>query len=321
MLNNSKLAPNLENWLSDVNRQQALLDKSLAKVTPKMMRKALATMTKTHVTDAPEIKSVFDSMLSSQQLSVPLRIYDPATDIATPVIIFIHGGGHMCGSVDVYDAVCRKLAVACQHIVVSVEYSLAPEFPYPIALNECAAVVRGIWRHLDGYGARYQRNLSLVGDSGGGALCATLCANSQSDPSLAIQRQALIYPSLDYTLSSPSVEALSKGYLLEKGRIEWYFDHYLQNGENREEVSPLSLPVSASLPHTLVITAGFCPLSDEGKRYVARLSEAGAVAEHHEEPSQIHAYLNLENLVPEACERTYKYIAEFINSEEKTLCA
>lgn len=82
---------------------------------------------------------------------------------------------------------------------------------------------------------RYERDLSLVGDSGGGALCATLSANSQSDPSLPIQRQALIYPSLDYSLSSPSVETLSKGYLLEKERIEWYFKHYLQNGENREK--------------------------------------------------------------------------------------
>lgn len=321
MLNRPKVAPGLENWLSGVNQQQALLNQSLAKVTPKMMRKALAAMTKMHVTEAPQIESTFDSILTHQQLSVPLRIYDPTPNTATPVAVFIHGGGHMCGSVDVYDAICRKLATASKHIVVSVEYSLAPEFPYPAALNECAAVIRGLWRHLDEKEMHYRRSLSLVGDSGGGALCATLSANSQSDPSLPIQKQALIYPSLDYSLSSPSVEMLSKGYLLEKERIEWYFDHYLQNGENREEVSPLSLPVSASLPHTLVITAGFCPLRDEGKRYVSRLSAVGAVAEHHEEPSQIHAYLNLENLVPEACERTYKHIAEFLNSEETTLCA
>lgn len=321
MLNRSKLDPNLENWLSGVNQQQALLDKSLAKLTPNMMRKALATMTKTHVTEAPEIESIFDSVLTNQQLSVPLRVYDPAPDSATSVIVFIHGGGHMCGSVGVYDAICRKLAAASQHIVVSVEYSLAPEFPYPTALNECAAVIRGLWRYLDSKGVRYQRNLSLVGDSGGGALCATLSANSQSDSSLPIQRQALIYPSLDYSLSSPSAEMFSKGYLLEKERIEWYFNHYLQNGENRDEVSPLFLPVSASFPATLVITTGFCPLSDEGKRYVSRLSEAGAVAKHHDEPSQIHAYLNLENLVPRACERTYKHIAEFLNAEKAALRA
>lgn len=321
MLNRFKLAPNLENWLLGVNQQQALLDKSSVEVTPKMLRKALATMTKMHITGAPEIKSVFNSVLTSQQLSVPLRVYDPAPDSATPVIMFIHGGGHMCGSVDVYDPVCRKLAAASRQIVVSVEYSLAPEFPYPVALNECAEVIRGLWRHLNDRGVCYQPSLSLVGDSGGGALCATLSANSQSDPSLAIQRQALIYPSLDYTLSSPSVEILSKGYLLEKERIEWYFDHYLQNDENREEVSPLFLPVSASFPATLVITAEFCPLRDEGKQYVSHINEAGAVAEHHSEPGQIHAYLNLENLIPDACERTYKRIARFLNSEETTLCA
>lgn len=129
MLNRSKVDPSLENWLSGVNQQQALLNQSLAKITPKMMRKALATMTKMHVTEAPEIESTFDSVLTRQQLLVPLRIYDPAPDTATPVIVFIHGGGHMCGSVDVYDAICRKLAAASKRIVVSVEYSLAPEFP------------------------------------------------------------------------------------------------------------------------------------------------------------------------------------------------
>lgn len=313
MLNRSKLNPNLENWLSGVNQQQALLDNSLAKLTPKVMRKALASMTKTHVTESPQIESISDSVLTSGQFSVPLRIYDPAPDTAIPVIMYIHGGGHMCGSIDIYDAICRKLAAASRQIVVSVEYSLAPEFPYPAALNECTAVIRGLWPHLDDKKIRYQHHLSLVGDSGGGALCATLSANSQSDSTLPIQKQALIYPSLDYSLSSPSVEALSKGYLLEKERIEWYFNHYFQNAENREEVSPLYLPASASFPVTLVITAEFCPLRDEGKQYVTRLSEAGAIAEHHGEPGLIHAYLNLENLVPEACERTYKQIAEFLN--------
>lgn len=313
MLSHSKLHPNLDQWLLGVNQQQALLDQSLTKITPKMMRKALAKMTDTHVTIKPDVETILDTTLATPALSVPLRFYDPAPEVASPVIVFLHGGGHMCGSVDVYDGICRKLAAASKQLVVSVEYSLAPESPYPAALDECAAVIRGLWQHLDEMGVRHERSLSLVGDSGGGALCATLSAQSQNDSSLPIQRQALIYPSLDYTLSSPSTESLAKGYLLEKERINWYFENYLQNAENRSEVSPLFMPLSKRFPSTLVITAGFCPLRDEGEQYVSYLLKAGAVAERYDEPSLIHAYLNLESLVPEACERTYNKIVRFLN--------
>ena len=314
MLDRSKLDPTLDKWLSSVNKNPHFPENSTDTLTPEAMREALAKMTGNYVTRVPDVASVVDSVFVDAQFSVALRIYDPAPDRTTPVIVFVHGGGHMCGSVDVYDAICRKLAIEAQQIVVSVDYSLAPEHPYPTALNECAAVIRGLWSHLDAVGVLYQPQLSLVGDSGGGALSATLSAKSQNDSSLPIQKQALIYPSLDYSLSSHSIETLSKGFLLEKDRIEWYFNHYLQNGENTAEISPLFLPVSASMPNTLVITAGFCPLSGEGKRYVSCLREADAMVEHHDEPGQIHAYLNLENLTSEACERTYKKIAEFLNA-------
>ncbi|UDL06186.1 alpha/beta hydrolase [Marinobacter sp. CA1] len=298
-------------WLGGINQPGS----GPLQITPSLMRKSLARMTETFVTDLPAIARVWDDQLAGPHRAISLRHYDPAPEAATPVALFIHGGGHMCGSVQIYDGICRKLAAASGHLVVSVDYRLAPEHPYPAALEDCQAVIRQLWQHLDQHQIRYRPSLSLVGDSGGGALCATLAAQSQQDQSLPVRQQALIYPSLDYTLSSPSIDELANGYLLEKTRIQWYFDHYLQRGECRTTVSPLFMPVTPAHPPTGLITAGFCPLRDEGRHYLDRLSSIGIATQHHSEDTMIHAYLNLENLVPQACERTYRWLSQFLNRD------
>ena len=124
-------------------------------------------------------------------------------------------------------------------------------------------------------GLHYQRRLSIAGDSGGGALCATVSHMSQYDPEANIRRQALIYPSLDYTLNSNSIEENGKGYFLQKENIIWYFDNYFQKGENRKSASPLHMEFTKQLPETLVITAEFCPLRDEGIAYVEKVKSTG----------------------------------------------
>lgn len=317
MLNNQELHPELANWLNGVNEQVKFQGNSAAsRISPEFMRKSLARMTAAFVTDVPTVTRVSDSVLKNRQETIPLRIYDPSPGNEKPVILFLHGGGHMCGSIQVYDPICRKLANASDHLVVTPDYRLAPEFPYPSALEDCYSVIQHLWRHLDEAGLRFTRSLSLVGDSAGGALCATLSTLSQKDSCLPIEKQALIYPSLDYTLSSPSVDTLSHGYLLEKSRIQWYFDHYFQADECRFSASPLFMPASSQYPATLMVTAGFCPLRDEGSRYFNRLRNVGVATHHHVEPAMIHAYLNLEDLVPKACARTYEAIARFVNSTQ-----
>lgn len=314
MLTSPELNPELARWLAGVNEQVRLQGDAAKRVTPAFMRKSLARMTDTFVTRAPSVAKVLDSHLVRPQQSIPLRIYDPEPEAEKPVTLFLHGGGHMCGSIQVYDAICRKLAVASGQLIVTPDYRLAPEHPYPAALEDCTQVIRYLWAHLDKSNIRFTPTLNLAGDSGGGALCATLSALSQNTPGLPIAKQALIYPSLDYTLSSPSVDTLANGYLLEKSRIEWYFDHYFQANECRRSASPLFKSASGQHPATLMVTAGFCPLRDEGVRYIEKLSKAGVATWHHAEPSTIHAYLNLEDLVPEACDRTYEVVGEFLNS-------
>tara|TARA_Y100001001_G_C7974695_1_gene297148 strand:+ start:371 stop:1318 length:948 start_codon:yes stop_codon:yes gene_type:complete len=315
MLSIEGLSPKLASWLSGVNEQIELQGDSAARrITPEFMRKSLARMTDAFVTNVPAVARVSDSLLETTQQRVPLRIYDPSPGTEKPVTLFLHGGGHMCGSIQVYDPICRKLADTSGQLIVAPDYRLAPEYPYPAALEDCYAVIQHLWSYLDNANILYTPSLSLVGDSGGGALCATLSALSQRDSNLPIKKQALIYPSLDYTLSSPSVETLAHGYLLEKSRIQWYFDHYFQGNECRRATSPLFMPLFNQHPTTLIVTAGYCPLRDEGPRYIAKLEEVGVATEHHFEPTMIHAYLNLENLAPQACSRTYEAVSRFVNS-------
>lgn len=301
-------------WLEAFNTlKQQMLDAGF-KITPSNAREALELLTRRYVTSAPEMPLVQDDMVPGNSFRVPVRIYHPRPDESLPVLIFAHGGGHMAGSLSLYDPIARRIAKAAAHIVVSVDYRLAPECPYPLGASDLGSVIKGIQPVLMNLGLRFRERLSLAGDSAGGALCATAAHRFQFDPGVNIHRQVLIYPSLDYTLSQPSANEYAKGYLLDRERILWYFDNYFQGIENREEASPLFMPCSSRLPQTLVITAEYCPLRDEGSAYAERLRDAGIRAEYLQLDGMIHAFLNLEDMVKEQCEEAYSRIGQFLNS-------
>lgn len=311
--------PALVDWLERLNRLVADQAARGAEATPVTLRESMATMTATLVTRRPSLPWVRDTLVPGGDYPVPVRLYDPAPDHAKPVCLFFHGGGHMTGGISVYDPICRKLAEASGNLLVSVEYRLAPECPYPLGLTDCHAVARHLWPVLERQGRKVERRLSLAGDSGGAALAATVSALAQDAPDLHIHKQVLIYPSLDYTLAHPSVAENGRGYLLETPRIRWYFDHYFGDGaapdqQRRRDASPLYMRFSERLPETLIISAGFCPLRDEALAYAARMEETGVPCRHVSFPDMIHAYLNLEDLVPDACARSYQIIAEFLNA-------
>lgn len=303
----------LQGWLTQLNALVAEQQAQGQEATPVTVRESLATLTATQVHDAPRPAWVGDAMIETGDYPVPVRIYDPAPEHEKSVCLFFHGGGHMAGSVSVYDPICRKIADASGQLVVSVEYRLAPECPYPLGLEDCLNASRHLWPVLERKQRRVRRQLFLIGDSGGGTYAASISALSQSDTQLEIDGQILIYPSLDYTLSQPSVHENGSGYLLEQARIQWYFDHYFRNQEDRRSASPIHMPITARLPRTLMITAGFCPLRDEGLAYLERLRAAGVPCEHRHFAGMIHAYLNLEGLVPDACAASYQAMAGFIN--------
>jgi acetyl esterase/lipase len=306
------LHPALVPWLKEFHENA---NRKLAegfKATPTNGREFLANLTRRYVTVIPDIAYIQDDMAPAGNYSVPVRIYHPAPAKALPVLLYFHGGGHMCGSVSVYDPICRKLALAAEHIVVSVDYRLSPENPYPAGMNDALGVARTVWNVLEGRKINYIRELSISGDSAGGALCACVSGLTQFEPAVKIKRQVLIYPGLDYTMSMPSIEENAVGFLLQKAKLEWYFGCYLQNNENWKAVSPLFWDFTARLPETLVITAGFCPLRDEGIAYCKKVQDAGVRARHINFEDMVHTYICMEDLAPDACRKTYEAIASFL---------
>ncbi|WP_295797369.1 alpha/beta hydrolase [uncultured Microbulbifer sp.] len=309
-----QLDPKLAEWLEVVNAQVAQVKAAGFEPTPTNARESLANLTAMFVQPGPQM-AVTDTLVKGGEYSVPVRIYQPAERSPGPAIIYCHGGGHMAGSVTVYDPICRRIAEACGRTLVSVEYRLAPENPYPAALNDLLSVVRNLGPTLERKKIEHDNRWILMGDSGGGALCASASRLLQHQPHNVVA-QVLIYPSLDYTMQLSSIEENGEGYLLEKGKIRWYFENYLQREENPYQVSPLYGEFTAKLPATLVATAEFCPLRDEGKQYVEKARAAGAVAELLQFEDMVHAFMNLEDMVPRACDKLYRHIAEFVRGAQ-----
>ena len=326
LFNNVRVHPGLTGFLTALNEVLAADAQRGLGSTTKQLRHALSSMTKKFGPPAVELARVRDAHFPASRREVPVRCYSAAPQQAAPVCVYLHGGGHLAGSVAVYDHICRQLAKISGALVVSVEYRLAPEAPYPAGLKDARAVLAGVLPWLRAEGWNVNGKLLLAGDSAGGALSATLACETSLDDSLPrLDGVLLIYPSLDYTLSQPSIERNGHGYLLERGRIEWYFDRYLPEGKDRRAASPLFMPFEAArFPPVWMVTAGLCPLVDEAKLWHTRLRMAGVTVEELHFPNQIHAYLNLHKLVPEACEKTYASMADFIRrygaDEEASCC-
>ena len=275
-------------------------------------RAGLAALTKANVSTSEPMAAIINTEVDTGERRIPVRIYRPALTGEPKVVVFIHGGGHLSGSVDVYDPVARHLAMATGNIVVSVDYRLAPENPYPAGLSDAKAVTENVWSLLDSQHIPYTRQLTLIGDSGGGAFSATLAAYFSREQPGFIHRLVLIYPSLDYTLNWPSVQENGTGKLLDESKIRWYFQQYFRNEEDRKQTSPLYLPLSQDFPPTLVVSGGLDPFRDENFAFVARLQAEGIPVQHVHFPGMTHAYLMLEDKVLQEAKATYLAIGDFV---------
>lgn len=303
-MKNKKLEEFLEKSNAFIKRQE----EEGIEQTPELSRKALSALM-SYTGDSLDIRESIERVCRTNGREIPVRIYHPAPDSVLPVMLFFHGGGHMCGNIEIYDPVCRRLSINCNCVLVSVEYRLAPDNPYPDGLDDCRAVLKEISKILEGINADATR-IVTAGDSAGGAMTATLSSEGQKSGMPALSGQILIYPSLDYTKSSDSYIRYGSGFLLETSRIDWYFKNYFRNGENYREKSPLFMDVS-EVPPTLIISAEHDPLSGDSEKYAARLEEYGIQVEFHEYPEMIHAFLCIESIVPDAVSDAYSKIASF----------
>ncbi|WP_299580179.1 alpha/beta hydrolase [uncultured Microbulbifer sp.] len=308
-----KVNPSLSAFLRECN--EVLLARS-AKGFPFSVidsREKTEMLIQEFVTDIPDIDCVMDAEIYTAGYNVPVRIFNPNPGQTLPVLVYFHGGGHMAGSVKAYDPICRKMAINTQHIVVAGEYRLAPENLYPANIEDACAVVRGIWATLDRQNVDYRKTLSVAGDSAGGSLSASVSHLAQFDRGIDIEKQILIYPCVDYVARYESYNENGVGYLLEADMCTWFFDKYFREGQCRKAASPLHMDFTANLPQTLVITAEFCPLRDEGKIYYEKVKSLGIHAENVHFEDAIHGFLNIEDLVRETCMKAYSSINRFLN--------
>lgn len=302
----NQLRPQLAGWLDNYNIKMGRLATA---PTPASVRDGLARLSRNLLTEIPPLALIVDGVINGRHGPVPLRFYHPAPDEALPVLVYLHGGGHVSGSLAVFDPICRKIALATRRLVISVDYRLAPEYPHPAALHDATAVLAGYGEVLQRLGLNHVPDLALAGDSAGGALAATLVHRG---PVGAIHHLALIYPLLDYTLSRPSMELFAQGCLLEKERILWALDHYFQGGEDRRGVSPLFMDIPPSFPRTFIATAGCCPLRDEARCYGERLAAHGVDVVCQDYPGTVHAFLHLEKLITDECRQLYATLGRFL---------
>lgn len=239
------------------------------------------------------VRRVVDQQISGPHGEIPIRIYLPDSSEPLPILLYFHGGGWMVGSLESHDHICRAMANRAQAIVVSVDYRLAPEHPFPIGLEDCYTATKWVAQAAKTFQGDPSR-IAIAGDSAGGNLAAavTLLARDQKGPELIYQ--VLIYPVTDYHIpGTPSYEMFATGYLLSRKEMEQYWDNYLPSPKQAQ--NPYACPLQAEdfrgLPPALVITAEYDPLRDEGEAYAYRLQEAGISTEVKRYRGMIHGFL------------------------------
>ena len=240
-----------------------------------------------------------DGKIYNAGYEVPVRVYLPRekeTD-GLPVMLFFHGGGWVTESIDNYERICARMAVATNHIVVSVGYRLAPEYKFPVGLEDCYAVAKELYTgKIAGIDPE---QITVIGDSAGGNLAAALSLLARDRGEFLPKRQILIYPALfgDYSDASPypSVQENGSDYLLTAGKMRDYIELYASSEKDKKNpyFAPLLAEDYKNQPKTLILTAEFDPLRDEGEEYGRKLSEAGNEVEIHRISDALHGYFAL----------------------------
>jgi acetyl esterase len=227
------------------------------------------------------------------------RLYASTVGAPLPMLVWFHGGGWTIGDLDSADRTCRRLAAGTGALVVSVDYRLAPEHPFPAAADDCFGSLRWLIDNassLDGDPSR----VAVGGDSAGGNLAAVVACRAR-DERLALRHQLLVYPVTDCTMSSSSYETNGEGYLLTRDTMAWFVDNYVGDGDPKDpRVSPLFVDDLSGVAPALVITAEFDPLRDEGEAYAQRLREAGVDVDVRRFDGQTHSFFELTMITPAA---------------------
>jgi acetyl esterase len=253
-----------------------------------------------------EIGATEDRRFPGPGGNVGVRVYTPLNASAPllPGLVFFHGGGFVLGDLESHDGLCRSIANESGCRVVSVDYRLAPEHPFPAAVEDCMAAAEWAAANAADLGIDAAR-IAVGGDSAGGNLAAVVAVLAKKKGAPKLSFQLLIYPVTQ--LGGPDTASMKEnaaGYFLEKSSMEWFTRLYCPDLAHRGDprLSPLLADDLAGLPPAYVVTAGFDPLRDEGKAYADKLDAAGVPVTYVNYPGMVHGFFSFRALVPKARE-------------------
>jgi acetyl esterase/lipase len=271
----------------------------------------------------PYIKPLYemwDHKVSIGEYEIPVRVFMPSnTSEISKLLIFYHGGGWVIGNIDSYTAVCSNMAKQTGHVVISIDYRLAPEYRFPTAPEDCYAVTKELFANASFFDVK-QEDITLIGDSAGGNLAAVVSLMARDRGEFQPTKQILLYPSTgsDHSETSPypSVRENGTDYLLTAKRINDYIELYKSNEEdlNNPYLAPILSKDLSKQPKTLIITAQYDPLRDEGEAYGRKLYEFGNQVEVYRMKDALHGFITLPKHFVHV-KRSYDLINHFINKK------
>jgi acetyl esterase len=283
-----------------VDAMAALNLKPVEESTPDEARESMRARTAA-LGPFEEVAAVADHHVPVEDSEITVRIYSPGGPGPHPALVFYHGGGWVIGDLYTHDGICRSLTNAAGCVVASVDYRLAPEFTYPVAVEDAYAALTWVVARASRLGID-PRRVAVGGDSAGANLStvAALIARDRGGPSLV--HQVLIYPVTNHDFGTPSYRENATGYVLTTEAMRWFWRHYLAREEQGREpsASPLRAPSLAGLPPALVITAECDPLRDEGEAYAVRLRDAGVPVTLTRYSGMFHGFFRMTRILDQA---------------------
>ncbi len=258
----------------------------------------------------------WDHKIYLKDHAIPVRVFSPDSEGDYPVLLFFHGGGWVTGNIDSYNKVCTNMSRLTNHIVISVDYRLAPEHKFPAALEDCYEVARTLFTKEELFNL-YNKRITIIGDSAGGNLAAALSLMARDKNEFKVDRQILIYPSTynDHSDKSPfpSIVENGKDYLLTSKKVCDYMDLYMKSRDdiNNPYFAPLISNDLTNQPKTLIITAEYDPLRDEGEEYGKKLRNAGNEVDIYRIKDGLHGFFALPPRFPQV-KLCYDIINQFL---------
>lgn len=278
----------------------ALNLKPIKDSTPAEARESMRTRT-AGLGPVEDVPAVADHRVPVEGGEITVRLYAPAGVGPHPVLVFYHGGGWVIGDLYTHDGLCRSIVNAAGCAVASVDYRLAPEFKFPVAVEDSYTALKWVAANGPRLGLDSAR-LAVGGDSAGGNLAAVMALLARDRRGPRILLQVLVYPVTNHDFGTPSYAENATGYVLTTEDMRWFWRHYLSREEQGQEVtaSPLRAKSLADLPPALVMTAGCDPLRDEGDAYAARLRDAGVPVTLTPYPGMFHGFVRMTRILDQA---------------------